>query len=210
MTVCAQDQLYDQEPPADSSYVRVIHIVPDGTVDVLVDGSPRIHKLTSGTASEYLVLPAGKHTLALQTAGKVRVSTGLEIDSGHLITMAFSSLRTDAKPLIFDDKANSNKLKAVLAVYNLDIKSGPLDLLTANGNARVFSNITPGTSTQLSVNPIPKIELIATKTGDKAVLARTNISMSPGGSYSLLLLPSSDAKLTVYAVQNKIERYTGK
>ena len=60
--------LYDPEPPVDSAYVRIVLASPTGVVDVLVDGRVRIQKLATGQASEYLVLAAGKHTIALHAA----------------------------------------------------------------------------------------------------------------------------------------------
>src|ERR1017187_1415592 len=132
--------LYDPEPPANSAYVRVIHVSHEGAVDVTVDGKARVHNLAGGEASDYFVLSAGKHTLVLQSAGKAgRASADIDVDSGHAVTVAFTTLRAEAKPLVYEDKANSNKLKAVLAVYQLDAKSGPLDILTADGNTRVFT-----------------------------------------------------------------------
>ena len=203
--------LYDPEPPANSAYVRVIHASREGSVDVMVDGKPRARNLKGGEASDYLVLSAGKHTFALQAAGQstALVSATLDVDSGHAITVAFTTLRADTKPLVFEDKANSNKLKAVLAVYHLDSKSGPLDVLSADGKIRVFTKVVSGTSSQLSVNPIT-IELIATQSGDKTAQARATVAMEPGGTYSFMLLPGEGGKLIARAVQNKVERYTGK
>ena len=203
--------LYDPEPPANSAYVRVIHASSAGAVDVYVDGKPRVRALAGGNASDYMVIPAGKHTFALHPEGKASASasTTMEVDSGRAITVAFTALRADAKPLVFEDKANSNMLKAVLAVYRLDAGSDPLDVLTADGKTKVFANVAPGASSQLSVNPIT-IELIATRAGDKAVQARATVAMAPGGTYSFLLLPGKGGKLVAHAMQNKVERYTGK
>ena len=202
--------LYDPEPPANSAYVRVIHISRQSAVDLIVDGKPRVRNLSGGEASDYLVIPAGQHTFALHPAGKsaASVSTTMDVDSGRAITVAFPALRADAKPLVFEDKANSNMLKAVLAVYQLDTRSGPMDVLTADGKTRVFTNVASGASSQLSVNPIT-IELVAAKSGDKAIQARATVAMAPGGTYSFLLLPGEDGKVVARAVQNKVERYTG-
>ena len=125
------------------------------------------------------------------------------------MTVAFPALRADAAPVLFEDKANSNKLKALLAVYHLNAKAGPLDVLTADGGTKVFSDVAYGASRSLQVNPI-SIEMIATKVDDKVPQARTSLAMTQGGTYSVLLLSGKGGKLTAHAVQNKIERYTGK
>lgn len=203
--------LYDPEPPLDSAYVRIVLASRDGVVDVLVDGRPRIRKLGAGEASEYMVLAAGQHTISLHPAGKPKayLSTTLEVVRGRAMTVAFPALQAGTVPVVFEDKANSNKLKALVAVYHLDAKAGPLDVLTSDGNTKVFSGVTYGVAASIQVNPI-SIELIATKGGEKAPQARTSLVMTQGGTYSILLLPGDGGKLNARATQNKIARYTGK
>lgn len=135
--------LYDPEPPVDSSYVRVLLASRDGAVDIWVDGRPRIKKLAAGEASEFMVLPAGKRSIAIHPAGKpvAHLSTTLEVVRGRAMTVAFTALRADAAPIVFEDKTNANKLKALLAVYHLDAKSGALDVLTVDGKTKVFSGL---------------------------------------------------------------------
>ena len=203
--------LYDPEPPIDSAYVRVILASRTGIVDIRVDERPRIQKLIAGAASDYMVLPAGKHTITVHPAGKsaANVSAKIDVVQGRAMTVAFTELKPDAVPVLFEDKANSNKLKALLAVYHLDPKGGALDVLTADGSTRVFSGVTYGASSFIQVNPIT-IDLIAATAGEKVPRGRTSLAMKQGGTYSLILSSGTDGKLLVRSVQNKIERYTGK
>lgn len=201
----AGDQLYDPEPPADSAYVRLIYVSHGGSADFLVDGKVRVRHLSGGGASDYLVLSAGKHKLQLRQSGVSAVSEELTAEGGQVLTVAFAA----GKKQVFEDKPNANKLKSILAVYHLDSARGPIDVLTADGKTKVFSHLLPGTTNQISVNPV-KVELIAALPGDQAALARVAVSMSPGAAYSILLLPGEGGKLVVSALQNKIERYTGK
>ena len=203
--------LYDPEPPANSAYVRVIQASPEGPVDVLVDGKPRVQGLAGGAASDYLVLPSGKHSVALRKTGQVAEVVSMDLDaiSGRAFTVAFTGLKAGLKPLVFEDKANSNKLKAVLAVYHLDARSGPLDVLTADSATRVFAGLEPGASKTLSVNPIA-IELIVAKSVETVPQAKVSLAMSQGGTYSILLLTAAKGGVSAIALQNKVERYTGK
>jgi hypothetical protein len=73
----------------------------------------------------------------------------------------------------------------------------------------VFSGVAFGASTSLQVNPI-SIELIATNSGDKIAKARASLSMTQGGTYSILLSSADGGNLIARTAQNKIERYTGK
>lgn len=200
--------LYDPQPPASSAYVRVINAAPDA-IDVAVDGKARVTALPTGEASDYLVLPAGKRVLSVSAGKSSKRDMALEIAEGRAITVAVRALASDAKPWIFEDKANTNKLKAVVAVYYLADKGAPIDVGTADGTVKVFTAIAPGSSTGRAVNPI-KVDLVATAAGAAAPLARASLSMAPGGTYSVVLYPSAKGELAAHAMLNKVERYTGR
>lgn len=203
--------LYDPQPPADSAYVRIIHAASTGNIDLRVDDRPRLRGLAAGSASDYMVLPAGKHTLSLHAAGQAAplLSTPLDVNPGRAISVAFTTLKHDTKPIIVEDRANSNKLKAVIGAYHLAPEAGTLDILTADGSTKVFPALAPNTSTYLTVNPI-SVALMAAASGEKEGKAKTSISMEPGATYSVLLLQGEKGKLVARALQNKVERYTGK
>lgn len=202
--------LYDPEPPADSAYVRVIHVSRESAVDVLVDGRVRVRKLASGDASDYLVLKAGQHTVALRPAGKTvpTMTTNIEVVRGRAITVAFTTLKSDVAPVLFEDKANSNKLKALLAVYHLEPKIGSIDVTTANGATKVFTGLIYGAYASIQVNPI-SIDLIAVKSDGKVAQTKASLAMSQGGSYSIFILPGLENKTISKIVQNRIEKLSG-
>ena len=206
--------LYDPEPPADSSYVRLVVVGAEQTVDIFVDDKPHSVKLGSGELSDYMVLTGGKRTISLHLTGKSSpvTSYSLEIPKGKALTLAFASLKPGIVPTIFEDKANTNKLKAVLAAYHLDSKAGPLDVLTADGATKVFSNLNFGSSNSIQVNPIT-VDLIAAKSGTTSAhtgAKAASLSMSQGATYSVLFIPDSQGKLSTRTFQNKTERYLGK
>ena len=215
-TVGAQQHgtgLYDPEPPADAAYVRLIVVAADGPMDLLVDGKVRSAKLPSGEVSDYLVIPSGKHQIAIHPAGKptALLTYTLDTPKAKSLTLAFASTKAGQSPTIFEDKGNTNKLKAVLAAYHLDQKAGNLDILTSDGATKVFSGLVFGASNALQVNPI-NVELIAAKAGESspALSSKTPLSLTQGATYSMFLLPNAQGKLQVHTVQNKTERYTGK
>jgi hypothetical protein len=158
-----------------------------------------------------MVLTAGLHTLAIQHAGKSvpPLQTNFEVVAGRSVTMVFPDIKPGSTPIVFQDKSNTNKLKALLSVYLLDSKAGPVDLLTADGTSQVFTNLKYGTSGGLLVNPI-SVDLIAASAGQKTPIAKVSIAMSQGGSYSIFLLSGDGGKLLAKSVQSKTERYTGK
>lgn len=203
-------RLYDPEPPAESAYVRVLLASQEGPVDVVVDGRVRVRKLTAGDASVYMVIPHGLHTIAVHLTGtsSALTSTRLEVIRGRAISLAFQSLQPGSAPFVFEDKANSNKLKASLAVYHLDPRSGNMDVLTGDASTKVFSNLSFGTSSFKQVNPI-SVELITTQVDAKSPVSHAAVTMAPGGTYSLLLLSGQTGKARIQITQNQIERYTG-
>jgi len=207
-TAQADDQLYDPVPPEDSAYLRIINASHDGAVSTWVDGKLRGKSLAIGEAGDYLVVPMGKHKIIVQVADKptLKVAVNLVADRGHSMTMAVTSLHPAGQPLIFEDKINANKLKAVLAIYHLAPSLGSLDVESADGKVKVFANLASGVTNQLLVNPI-SIELIAMKSGEKAELARAGLVMQHGSAYSLLVLKNENGKPILRVVENKIERY---
>lgn len=200
--------LYDPQPPADSAYVRVLAVSGQGPLDVLVDGKARVRKLAAGAASDYMVLRAGRHVIVLQpqARGLPALSSTVEVAAGRALTLAFGAA---AAPVVFEDRANANKLKALLSVYHLGAGTDKLDIVTADGATRVFTDLAPGTSAAIPVNPI-EIGLVAARAGSTAPLASARLAMSRGGTYSVLLLPGPKGTLIARTMQNNIERYTGK
>jgi alginate O-acetyltransferase complex protein AlgF len=196
--------LYDPDPPPDSAYVRVINVTGGATLEVLVDGRARIAALGSAQASDYLVLPAGQRVLEIRSGGKESARVALDVPAGRAMSVAFPTAH--ARPWIFEDKANTNKLKAVLGVYNLAPDVAVVDVVTADGAAKVATGLRAGASSALPVNPI-NIELMATAPGASAALARAAVSMVPGGTYTWMLFKGK-AGLEARAFQNKVERYT--
>lgn len=202
--------LYDPQPPADSGYVRVLLGGTQGAVEIHVDGKSRLANLALGEPSDYMVLSAGKHQLTIKGKGKLpSIDVPLDVVAGRALTVALTTLQPNSKPLLFEDKSNANRLKAILAVYHLDGTGGQFDVLSADGNTKVFSKIAASTSASLAVNPLT-IDLITTKVDDKTALATASLAMAQGASYSIVLLSAEGGRVSMKSYANKVERYTGK
>jgi len=201
--------LYDPEPPPNSAYVRVINATPDAIADIAVDGRSRVKDLVGHEASDYLVLPAGKRTLTIAGHGAKPATVTVDVVSGRAISIAFDKATGDVKPLVFEDKANTNLLKAVLAVYHLNAKGPTVDVVAANGATKVMSGVHAGSSRGLAVNPI-KVDLAAVAEGASAQLASASLAMAPGGTYSFILFAGPRGEFVARAIQNKVERYAGR
>jgi hypothetical protein len=203
--------LYDPEPPEDSAYVRVLSAADLDKVSVMINGKVHGQPLANHQAGDYMVLPVGSHQIAVVPEGKksATLSTKLDVVRGHAMTVAFVSNQPSVAPILFEDKSGSNKLKAMLSVYQLAVKPQTVDILTADGATKVFTGLAFGASGGIQVNPI-SVGLIAMPSGEKTPIAKTNITMGQGTAYSVFLLPGKNGKPVLSVVQNKIERYSGK
>jgi alginate O-acetyltransferase complex protein AlgF len=211
--------LYDPEPPADSAYVRLLSMGNHGQFDVLVDDKIHASKITAGEVSDYLVLVGGKRTIKLQASakGQTLVQYSLDVPKGKALTLVFTAVTgngstTNAVPKIFEDKANTNKLKALVTAYHLDGNVGAIDVLTADGSTKVFSNLGFGSSNSIQVNPIT-VELIAAKLGSNTSALNSKpaaLTMTQGATYSVFFLPDAQGKMIARSLQNKTERYVAK
>jgi alginate O-acetyltransferase complex protein AlgF len=205
-------QLYDPEPPLDSAYVRVVVLNQDSASEITVDGRVRVAKLNASDVSDYLVLPAGKRAIVVKALDKMgsKLIYNLDVTAGKALTLAFTAGGGDTAPKLFEDKANTNKLKSLVAAYNLDPKAGAITVSTADGATKVFSNLAFGTSNSIQVNPVA-IELIAAKAGVASVAgSKFGLTMTAGANYSVFLIPNAQGNLTARAIQNKTERYVTK
>mgnify|MGYP000843994470 CR=1 FL=1 len=199
--------LYDPQPPANAAYFRILlPLRLSGHWHLEVDGKPRVSNLISGEASPYLVVGAGSHQIVLKdSAGKQIMLSEFNALPGRASTWVL--LTTDKKPLVFDDKTSSNKLKALLNVYHLG-QDVPIDVLTSDGQTKVFQQLVPGSMSSLAVNPL-KVELMA-NAGGKPVSGSVALDLLQGTSYSLFLMPDGQGKLHLTGAVNRVERYTGK
>lgn len=196
--------LYDPQPPANSAYIRVI--VGDQDVEVALDKRTRLEKVPAGTPSAYLVVPAGQHEVTLKTKGK-SLSVPVKAESSRSITVLISSLTGGgSKTVVIEDKINSNRLKAIIAIYNLTPGTA-VDAWTADGNTAIFQGVTSGATASLVVNPV-KLAYMVTGAGNKTALANHEFSMTAGNAYSIVVT-GSGTPLTTQAFQNTVERYQG-
>ncbi len=203
--------LYDPEPPVDSAYVRVLQVADLGPMQLVVDGKTRVHAVAAHQVTDYLVLSAGMHQLALQAPGADTPWNTITLDvvQGRAMTVVFVAARGGTPPFVLTDKTGTNKLKAMIGVYQLASQQKNLDVLTADGKTKVFDHLTYGTSAYLAVNPITTQLQIQSK-GDAHVLGQAEVAMTQGGAYSIFILPGKKGNVKIAVMQNKVERYTGK
>lgn len=208
MPLSAQETglLYDPDPPADSAYVRVILVSPGETLDLLVDKKQRQRGLAFGEAGEYMVLPAGNHQFSFKGKQGEVFKFDLQVPKSATLTLAVGTRTSGTQPLVFEDKANTNKLKALITAYHLAPHLGRLDIVAGTNAQSLFTGLSPGGQVHRQVNPV-SVEL-ALK--GEAAVGRVAVNMEFGANYSLFILPSATGKgAQLKAGLNRVERYTG-
>jgi alginate O-acetyltransferase complex protein AlgF len=143
--------LYAPEPPANSSFVRIIDAALSATpVAVKLDGKPWIAALTAQGILPYEVLKAGDHKFEMQT-GTNKTNITLSAKPGKFYTLALVGASNNLSIKTFNDKKISNKAKAQLLAYNF--ASQTLGIKTSDGTT-VFKEIPPNASQDMLVNPV--------------------------------------------------------
>jgi hypothetical protein len=154
-----------------------------------------------------MVLPAGEHELSLRT-GNQRVQVKVKAEASRSLTVVAQSLDKGHQPAVLEDKINSNRLKAIISAYNLGTNA--VDVWTADGQTQVFSGVALGASASLVVNPIA-LAYKASAAGDKSSAPATGqLTMTPGGAYSIVVTSDKNGALHTQAHANVIEKYQAK
>lgn len=143
--------LYAPEPPANSSYVRIIDAsLESSSSAVKLDGKAWIAALTAQGILPYEVMKAGKHLFDI-SSGANKTSATLEAQAGKFYTLAIVGKANHLSVKTFNDKKITNKIKAQLLAYNFSNAS--LTIKTIDGT-KVFQEIKQNTSQDIMVNPV--------------------------------------------------------
>ncbi len=143
--------LYAPEPPANSSFVRIIDAeLGASPIAVKLDGKPWIAALTAQGILPYEVLKAGNHSFEMQ-AGANKTSVTLSAKAGKFYTLAIVGASNKLSIKTFNDKKISNKVKAQLLAYNFS--SDILSIKTNDGTS-VFKDLKQNASQDMLVNPV--------------------------------------------------------
>jgi Alginate O-acetyl transferase AlgF/Domain of unknown function (DUF4397) len=151
MPIALAQSLYAPEPPANSSFVRIIDASLDGMPTVVkLDGNLWIAALTAQGILPYEILRAGKHSFEMQN-GATKTNLVLNAQAGKFYTLAVVGKSNAISVKTFNDQKITNKVKAQLLAYNFS--SSPLTIKTSDGT-NVFKDLKQNTSQNILVNPV--------------------------------------------------------
>jgi hypothetical protein len=205
------EELYDPEPPQNSSYLRIIHAGSNDLYDVSIDGKIRIRNLKPGLASEYLILPSGIHQIEMANISHSEkvIKVRAPVVSGHSFTYAFLAYADMTKPEIFDDISTGSRLKAQLMVYNISSNFKKVDLLAAGEKKPIFEDIDKYASRYLAVNPV-EVNIQFARPQTKKLISNQSITLIAGRSLSIFLLSIPQGGAVTTQQFNAVEKYQRK
>src|SRR5438552_129653 len=118
------------------SFVRLVNASPDvGTEDVFVDGTKFLSNATFATITDYLRLPAGRHSVQVALIGKgigarvIRLTLSVQPGTAYTVA-AIGTKATGFSLQVFVDNNLMASGMAKVRVYHLSPGIGPLSIAT--------------------------------------------------------------------------------
>jgi hypothetical protein len=203
--VAAQDATAE----ADAT-VRFIHASPGAPpVDVLVDGQAILEGLTSGEASQYLVITPQEHQLLVvpsgQTAEAALFDETLDAGPGGAYVVAVFGLLNDLQGAVYD--VNLDEIEpenARVRLINLSPEAGEVDLLETGGD-EWFGGVGLGASTDYRDVAPGSYSADLRGEDDRVLRTIANLTFDETSVYDIVVLGLiSDDSLTVQALETVV------
>lgn len=179
--------LYGPAAPPGSAFVRVFNASDTEDLSARV-GNQTLADIPAWKASEFVFLPAGTHAFA---AGDSQQSLSLLAGRYYTVVAGGGKLR------LVDNDPYSNRLKALLILYNMTGDSG-LSLRTNDGATVVIPDVATSASGSREVNP-SRVQLALYK-GDQKVAEAPPVTLARGQAFSLFVLGDASTPRLSWAV----------
>jgi hypothetical protein len=203
--VAAQDATAE----ADAT-VRFVHASPGApSVDVLVDGQPILEGLTSGEASQYLVITPQEHQLLVvpsgQTAEAALFDETLDAGPGGAYVVAVFGLLNDLQGAVYD--VNLDEIEpenARVRLINLSPEAGEVDLLETGGD-EWFGSVGLGSVTDYRDVAPGSYSADLRGEDDRVLRTIANLTFDETSVYDIVVLGLiSDDSLTVQVLETVV------
>lgn len=181
------EALYGPAAPPGSAFIRVFNGTSQSINEAKV-GTEDFNEIPPFDASEFTFLPPGTHTL---TAGAVKQSLTLKPDRFYTAAIM------NGKVKLLDGERYSNRMKALVIVYNL-VDGSELSLRTADGKTPVVDKVAPNGTGQREVNAVRT--QLALYRGEQRVAPVRPVSLERGRAFSLFVTGSAEQPVPVWVV----------
>lgn len=178
--------VYGPVAPPNSAFVRVFNATATPELQGRV-GDKTFDEIPSYGASEFVFLPAGKHTL---TVGAVSQPVTLAANKYYTAALQGKEIR------LLENERYTNRLKALVIVYNL-VDGSTLSLKTPDGRG-VVENVGPNSIASREVNAV-KVNL-ALFDGARKLADVKPMNLERGRAFSLFVAGNKDQPVTSWVV----------
>ncbi|WP_313740149.1 alginate O-acetyltransferase AlgF [Pseudomonas sp.] len=185
----AEIPLYPTGPSEDAAFLRFFNA---GVSELSLSASNGAGlRLAAGTASAFFTVPAGKTVDGKLALDERQQALKVEAGAGEFATVVIVPEATGLRLVtVREQPEDFNALKASLAFYSLDQICRQPGLSSANGKARIFTDVPTGTVQRRSINPVTlsvQLTCAGVRSGDPLDLGQ----LAAGQRYSLLLVPNA-------------------
>lgn len=182
-----EGNLYGPAAPEGSAFIRVVNASERDDVAARV-GPETISDIPAWSASEFVFLPAGSHSLSVGTQ-----SQPVSLKSGRYYTAV-----ADARGIrVVDNERYDNRLKALVILYNFTSRPG-LSLKTSDGRTSLIESVSPDAYGTREVNAA-KVTLGVFE-GGRRIGETPPLHLVRGRAVSLFVLGDDDAPRLVASV----------
>ncbi len=188
---------------AGDARIRLAHFSPDANgVDVYIDGKKRMNRVPYQAVSDYITVPAGKHTIEVRGEGQSETSPALvaaspELAGGESFTAAALGPVANIQAKVFaDDLTPPAAGKSKIRVIHASDVTPTVDIAVKDGDV-LFPAVEFGAiTTYVEVASGPYV-LQVRKAGDAAVAIEKPVTVQPGGIYTIAAVGGADKPATL-------------
>ena len=177
---------------ANMARVRVIHVSPDApAVDVFVDGQAALQNVAFPAISDYLMVPAGAHRVAVAPAGQGEgaavITANPTLEGGNAYTVAAVGLVANIRGEIYNDNLAAPAAgKAHVRVIHASPDAPAVDVKVSGGPTLISNLAFPNASDYLPVDA-GSYNLEVTPAGaSDVVINLPNTALSTGVIYDVV------------------------
>ncbi len=183
--------------------VRVAHFSPDAdAVDIYIDGKKKMNSVPYLAMSEYVSLPAGKHTFEVRGAGTPATGPAVltaeqSVAAGSFTTVAAIGPLATIKAGIFNDKISTPAAgKSKVRVIHAADGTAEVDVSLKAG-AVAFPKVPFGTATEYAEIDAGSYDLQIFGAGTQTPILAKNVTLQSGGVYTIAAIGGADKPPTL-------------
>jgi Domain of unknown function (DUF4397) len=188
---------------AGDARIRLAHFSPDANgVDVYIDGKKRMNRVPYQAVSDYITVPAGKHTIEVRGEGQAETSPALvtaspELAGGESFTAAALGPVANIQAKVFaDDLTPPAAGKSKIRVIHAADGTPTVDIAVKDGDV-LFPAVEFGAiTTYVEVASGPYV-LQVRKAGDAVAAIEKPVTVQPGGVYTIAAVGGADKPATL-------------